>query len=581
MNSVRSILAAVLLLALLPVVSQAQREYKEYTVSRVQHDYFLISFDKDNAIIEATLGDQDAILEFEKDEIDRRGNRFMLHGQVLFDEIGLHIADTVLPFDLITDSRVSQSAGMITVEFYTGDEDSQRILRLRRGNRIEPMADVAVPQSDFVRGMVFTVTGDVNIAGEVGRDVISLGGRITVDEGAVIRGDVVSMYEEIKSDRNTTIYGELYSGKAGHRLSSPRFRRRADNILYGASLGYNRVDGLRLSGELGYDPDDPYLPVFEGEFGYAFESQRTRWELGVSQAIIAGLTPLKVGARYFRRLASEDDWILTDVENLPFTLLVTEDFKDYYESEGGMLYVSWIPFEDLMGTIGYRYESTRWFPAEQDLWSLFGGSKKFRENYYFIDDPLRPEGIAAVDSNNNASLLFKADYDTRDMISPYERSAWQAGVELEWSSPDVESEFDYRRYTIVARRHQMITDNTMLLMRAMYSGSDGFLPMHKRFFLGGLGTLRGYEHKEFYGTRLWMVNAEYRFEIPGSDIAISALYDAGKIANEAKLDSDIDLRQSTGLALGFGGDVQISLSKRLDTGEDDDLQFWVRFNHIF
>ncbi len=577
----RTLLTVAILLVVVAVSGQAQQEYKEYTVSRVQHDYFSISFDKDVAVIETFLEDHEAILEFSKEQLKRQKTGFTLHGQVLFDETGLHIGDTVLPFDRITDSRITHSDGMITLEFFTGDEQSQRIQRLRQGNLIFPVTDVAVGSNGFVRGMVFTVTGDVNVAGEVGRDIICLGGDIRIDEGAVIRGDVVSMYGEISTDRDVTIYGELYSGKAGHRLSPHRFRRHAENFIYGASLGYNRVDGLRLMGELGYDPDDPYLPVVEGEFGYAFESQRTRWELGISQAILSGPYPLKVGAKYFRRLASEDDWNITDLENLPFALLVTEDFKDYYESEGGLLYVTWSPIEHLNGTAGYRYESTRWFAAEQDLWSLFGGDKTFRKNYYWIDDPLRSEGIEAANSRDNASLLFKVDYDTRDHIDPYENSAWQAGLELEWSSPDFESEFDYRRYTLVARRHQMVTHNTMLLLRAMYSGSDGFLPMHKRFFLGGLGTVRGYEHKEFYGTRLWMTNAEYRFEFPGSDVAFSVLYDAGKIANEAKLNSDIEFRHSVGVAVGLGADVSISLSKRLDAGEDDNLRLWVRFDHIF
>jgi hypothetical protein len=581
MTHVRTVLLIVLTLTALSTTGLAQQDYKEYVVSRVQQDYFSISFDKHDVVVRTSLDSRVVLLEFAKKEVRHQNGQLLLHGRVLFDEVGLHISDTILPYDLITDSRVVKRDGMIVIEFFTGDEQSQRIQRLRRGNRIEPARNVVVTERDFIRGMIFSVSGDVNVAGEVGRDIISLAGDIRIDKSAVVRGDAVSVFGEVTAERNATVYGELYSGKSGVRISSPRFQRRAENTIYGMSMNYNRVDGLRLSGNLGYEPDDPYLPAVKGEFGYAFASKRTRWDLSLTQAIIAGRHPLKTEISYFRKLANDDEWLISELENLPFVLLVTEDFKDYYESEGGLIAVSWTPVENLTGTLGYRYETTRWFPAKANLWSLFGGDKTFRRNFYWIDEPLHSEGITALDTSDNASVLFSIDYDTRDHISPYEASAWQASFDLEWSSPDFESNFDFRRYSMNLCRHQAVTSHTMLLLRARYSGSDGILPMHKRFFLGGLGTLHGYDHKEYYGTRLWMLNAEYRFKIPGSEIALSTLYDAGKIANDAKLDGDIELKQSAGVAVTLAEALKFSLSKRLDRGEDDALQFWVRIRHIF
>ena len=105
--------------------------------------------------------------------------------------------------------------------------------------------------------------------------------------------------------------------------------------------------------------------------------------------------------------------------------------------------------------------------------------------------------------------------------------------------------------------------------------------MYKRFFLGGLGTLQGYDHKEYMGTRFWMLNTEYRFKFPRVETAVSVFWDMGQIANDRKLDGSIDIKNDVGLALYFEDDFRISLAKRLDRSVDDNPVFYVRLNHVF
>ena len=121
----------------------------------------------------------------------------------------------------------------------------------------------------------------------------------------------------------------------------------------------------------------------------------------------------------------------------------------------------------------------------------------------------------------------------------------------------------------------------MLIMRGMYGGSDGYLPIYKRYFLGGLGTLRGYRHKEYMGTRFWMINTEYRTRFPGSDIAAALIWDMGKIGNDTALDSDVDLKHSIGFALTLGDDFRISVAKRLDRSDDNDPRIYDRLTQPF
>ncbi|MFQ5499068.1 MAG: BamA/TamA family outer membrane protein, partial [Candidatus Zixiibacteriota bacterium] len=136
------------------------------------------------------------------------------------------------------------------------------------------------------------------------------------------------------------------------------------------------------------------------------------------------------------------------------------------------------------------------------------------------------------------------------------------------------------RYSFALRRHQKITRRTMLLLRGMLALSDGYLPMHKRYFLGGLGTLRGYNHKELMGTRFWMANVEYRFDLPTADFALSALWDVARIANDSPIDEG-QIKHSFGFAAYVDDDLRISLAKRLDRSDNDDPKLYVRLEQTF
>ncbi|MDH4035405.1 MAG: BamA/TamA family outer membrane protein, partial [candidate division Zixibacteria bacterium] len=202
-------------------------------------------------------------------------------------------------------------------------------------------------------------------------------------------------------------------------------------------------------------------------------------------------------------------------------------------------------------------------------------------NYETVPAGFTDTLMTEVDSSTNAYLTVEADFDTGDPEERFASSAWKVSSALEYAHPDFSSDFSYRRYTLAVTRFQKVHRRSMLIMRGMYGGSDGYLPIYKRYFLGGLGTLRGYRHKEYMGTRFWMVNTEYRTRFPGSDISASLIWDLGKIGNDTALDSDVDLKHSLGFALTLGDDFRISIAKRLDRSEDNDPRIYVRLAQPF
>ena len=498
----------------------------------------------------------------------------------LFDSEGLVVDNILYPYDRIYDVRINEHDDEIVLTFFTKNNMPTRLSRTRRGNIITFLDKIIIEEDEFIRGIIFSVKGDIDVYGEVNKDVISLFGDVYIGEGSVVRGDVATLTGRANADRGASIYGEVFTSKGRKIIRRRRFYHREDEFSFTPAFRYNRVDGAGVYGTMKYEDLDSLLPTVWFTGGYAFESERWRYETGLEQ-VLWRTRPLSIGGTFYRKLASEDDWLINDRENLFFTLLTTEDFKDYYEAEGGRLYTRFKPFENLTFEGGYKYEETKWIRSHRNIWSLFGGDKVFTKNFGSVPEPYRLVGIGEIDSTANAGLYAQLDFDTRDPDEPFESSAWAFTGTAEWSHPDFESDFDYRRYTVKARRYQKVNRHSIMLFRGMYGGSDGYLPMYKRFFLGGLGTLEGYKHKEFMGSRFWMFNLEYRITFPSSDISYSLLYDVGQLSNTPGFESEDEIKHSIGMALYIENDLRLSISKRLDSADDKGPKIYARLTHQF
>ncbi|MEE8577247.1 MAG: BamA/TamA family outer membrane protein [candidate division Zixibacteria bacterium] len=557
----------------------AEGDYKEYRKTNSRSLFFTLSFDKRSVYLEVEDGGRTISLEGFIAELDQQGDEITIGPEITFGSKSVTIGSVHLDYSDISDTRIKERDGLTTILFYTGSDDEGRGRVKRRGNLIEPTDDIEVQSSAFIRGIIFSVTGGIEVYGEVNKDIISLFGDIYIGGDAVARGDVVSLAGSVHLSKSASVYGEVYSSKRSGKGRSRRFYQRSDRFNINGELEYNRVDGLTPFISFGFNDDDGLLPSVDLAFGYAFEPKRSRWQIEIDQPLLNRYS-ISIGGAAYRKLASDDAWIIGKSENMFFTSMWNEDFLDYYEAEGGRVWLKASPVDDLAMEFGYLHEETDWLPAERDLWSLFGGDKKFEHNFGRVQDDFRANGMTEIDTSTNAAFYAVVDYDSRDLEHPFDASAWAITGEAEISKPSLKSDFDFKKYTFSARRYQLINRKAMLIARFRYGTSEGYLPMHRRFYLGGLGTLRGYKHKELMGTKYWMANAEYRIRFPRTDIAFSLLYDAAQLANETNLSDDVEVKQSLGAALYVGDDLRLSWARRLDES-DASIQFYVRLKHTF
>lgn len=577
-NSTKLSVMALLLFLTAGAVQGQYTEYKEISNRKLLFD---LVFNKDSFGYSLSSGGEENRFLFSLTAVDVRGSAVLADGKTLIDSDGLHVGDQTFRFEDVTDIEVKRRVGLTTVSFYTRDESSERTGRIRRGNIIEPFRNIVVDEKEFIRGSVFSVTGDIEIDGEVNKDVISLFGNVSVGPDAVVRGDVVTVKGRVELAGNASVYGEVRAEsdtRLGRRHRYSRFRSTYGNYFNldvdSAMTQYNRVDGLSVGLTGRFADPDSLLPTAWAGGGYAFESARWRYRLGLEQTILRR-PALAVGGETFRRLATDDEWLISNMENSVFAMVIGEDYRDYYESEGARAYLRTRPFDGLRIETGFHFEETKWLDAERDLWSIFGGDKKFKSNFWQVDSLQRAQGIAAIDTGRNYEIYARMSYDTRDKDDPYYYSAWAVDGLIERSSPGLDSDFDYTRYRLSAARYQKIHRRIMAIVRGVYGGSDGLLPMHRRFYLGGLGTMYGYEQKEFSGSYFWLGNLEYRVDFPHSDLAASLMWDVGQISETSDF-KNAEVKHSLGVALYVGNDFKIGLAKRLDRSFDDKPNLFAR-----
>ena len=556
-------------------------DYQDYRPASTKHLFFEVVFGDDVIEIIVPAEGDSRRFAFEESALRIKDGTVSVEGHILLDHQGLRLDGEVYPLEEITETRVRTSGDETVISFYTRSDEELRTGQIRRGNAIEPYSDIiTVDEDGFIRGSVFSVTGNIEIYGEVNQDVITLFGDVFVSPDAVVRGDIVSITGRCDVARDASVYGEVYSGRDGLRGRKHRFRREREELEAAGRSFYDRVDGFTLNIGLEYRDPDSLLPTVRAIGGYAFNSDLWRYEFGLEQ-MFWRRHPLVVGGSMYRVLRSEDTWLLSREENTAMALIAGEDFLDYYQAEGGEGYVRFHAWRDFSAQAGYSYEETKWLESEPNLWSLFGGNKRFAPNFATVPEAIREQGIAEIDTGAVGALRFNLTFDTRDTSNAFAFSSWAATADLEWSHPDFESSFDYRRYQASLMRYQRLNRRQMFILRAVYGASDGYLPMHKRFFLGGLGTLHGYRHKEYMGSRFWLANAEYRVNFPRTDFGAAFMWDVGQITDGTAFDSEDEVKHSLGIALYIGDDFKVNLSKRLDRSQNDDPKFYVRLAHAF
>lgn len=258
--------------------------------------------------------------------------------------------------------------------------------------------------------------------------------------------------------------------------------RREATKRYKSLVRYNRVEGLFIGAEFSRDywrQNEPEKPFLFGHLGYSLSAKEFQYQAGFEKGFMSK-SRLALGAEYHRMIDSPDKWFISDEENSIAAFLIKEDFQDFYLREGWSAYFNQNVTTALQWTLGW--ENEQFHSVEKNTnWSLFGGKKKFREN---------PE----MSTGECKGLSLKVSYDSRNSVRETTQG-WYVQLEAERAGGSYEGDYDFDRLLLDVRRYQPLGFGDGLDLRLRIGAAKGDVPWQRRFYLGGIGTLRGFRYK--------------------------------------------------------------------------------------
>jgi hypothetical protein len=340
----------------------------------------------------------------------------------------------------------------------------------------------------------------------------------------------------------------------------------------GVDLTFQRVDGWSLFLLPDYRGRERFEPSFDARIGYGFTSD----EWSAMGTVWQPLTPdrslnLKVSG-YAMTDFTDQNGICTD-ENSLAGIFFRTDYRDYFRREGG--------------TAALHYENFGWLRVEAGVHADDYESLAREATWSFADGVFR--GNRPVDEGTMRSVYGSLRLGTElgHLDLAYERSADDLlGGDFDFELVGAE----YRaRLGLGTYRH---VDFRVKAASAL----AGELPVQRRFYLGGVGTVRGYPFQSLIartdgdesgdlpnpgGEQMLLANVEYLFGID-RDFDIFVTFDTGMAWEDREADMDLDQLESSvgvGMELGHGG-LRLHLAQRLDAGDHEPI-LRVRLNRMF
>jgi hemolysin activation/secretion protein len=164
-------------------------------------------------------------------------------------------------------------------------------------------------------------------------------------------------------------------------------------------------------------------------------------------------------------------------------------------------------------------------------------------------------------------------------------AVWRIDWTSEISTPRaLRSDFDFRRHIVSARGRLAVSPHQEFAARLIGGWSGGSLPPQRRFAIGGVGSVHGYEFKAAAGDTLALINLEYALGWRRS-FQVLGFFDAGRVTLRDR-GSLVDA-QAGGTSwlkgVGFGiaaGGVRLDFGYKLDAVPSS-LQVLLRLGRTF
>lgn len=388
-----------------------------------------------------------------------------------------------------------------------------------------------IPAARGLDGDVAVLGGPVTLAGRISGSLYVINGDLTLEDGAIIGGDILVVGGSIHGETRADVAGEVRSYRSALRyrrsgeeltyapqrdvLTRWRHRRGDDSrasFVLGLGGTFNRIEGVpivfgpRLNLALNEGTrfvGDARLVMRTGE-NFSLDDGRYGYRARGEFVFGSRLTNVGLGARAWDQVTSIEQWPLRDFEAGWSSFLLHSDYRDWYRKRGYGAFATIRPSRDISLTVEGRQEDV-FSASENDPWTLFNSSRSWRVNPSVSDGTYRSLvtslRVDTRDDRNGPSsgVLLNGEFEVArgtDITGSIGQSPSCPGGCVPASLAD--GKLTYSRAWLDARAYMRLTPAGRVAFRVAGGGKLGGedLPLQHRVSIGFPDPLPGYGFRE-------------------------------------------------------------------------------------
>ena len=275
-------------------------------------------------------------------------------------------------------------------------------------------------------------------------------------------------------------------------------------------LDFNRVHGLILGGGAGISTRETDAQIF-GEVRNGLPSKIWNYQLGAEKTWF-DRHPLTIGGRVYQQTDANRYAGWSDGGEFLGAFFLGSASLDYYQRKG---YHTWVKgrVTQLMDiTLEFTDEDHEILFKSTD-WSLLNKNLPKRGNLRINEGHLRSVTVGYNFNSLKGPVPIRSVSSLRGIrqVQNYRaKHGWRGNFSVEYADKRLNSDFDFNLYHFTIVRYNQLLSNHNLDFRIEGAFADGPLPRQRLLYLGGVGTLHGYDFKEFVGDNTLLFNMEYR-----------------------------------------------------------------------
>ena len=279
---------------------------------------------------------------------------------------------------------------------------------------------------------------------------------------------------------------------------------RSSGLIISSAKTYNRVEGLPIYIGPSFHDSAGAAEFNVSVLGIIRSANTFHWDdqnLGhrmMADVRVGRGRGYGLGISSYDVVTPVETWHLPDPDAALAALFVHRDFHDYFNRHGAKATATFNM--STRSSVSVDWGDERWTPVEErKVFSVFRNGKPWRAN-------------PVVDAGRFHLAIARANIDTRNdetnpstgwlILAEYEHGAGRvtdAGLASPMARPTPPSQLNYGRMLLDLRRYNRLSPTTWINGRLVLGGwlHGDQLPLERRFSVGGIGTIPGFDYRKF------------------------------------------------------------------------------------